>query len=63
VIEVVELAADAVVAAGEGIVQGEATLGERPVRVIALSALGGPPAGALTGGPSAGPPTVAGPPG
>lgn len=63
VIEVVELAAEAVVAAGEGIVQGEATLGERPVRVIALSALGGPPAEAPPRGPAASPPRAAGRPG
>lgn len=41
VVEVVELAAEAVVAGGEGIVRGEASVGERPVRVLALSALGG----------------------
>jgi len=41
--EVVELAADDVVAAGEGIVRGEASVGERAVRVLALSALGAAP--------------------
>jgi hypothetical protein len=46
VIEVVELAAEAVVPAGEGIVRGEATLGERAVRVLALSSLGAEPGAA-----------------
>lgn len=46
VVEVVEMPADAVVAVGEGIVRGEASLGERPVRVLALSTLGGGPGAA-----------------
>lgn len=40
VIEVVELQAEAVVAGGDGIVRGEATLGSDPVRVLSLAALG-----------------------
>lgn len=40
VIEVVELPSEAVVAGGEGIVRGEATLGSDPVRVLSLAALG-----------------------
>lgn len=40
VVEVVELAAEAVVAGGEGIVRGEASVGDRAVRVLALSTLG-----------------------
>lgn len=51
-IEVVELPAGAVVASGEGIVRGEATLGERAVRVLALSGLGaapGAPSGSAVG--------------
>lgn len=52
VLELVELPAEAVVHTGEGIVRGEATLGERPVRVLALSALGVAP-GEAHGGPGA----------
>ncbi len=40
VLEVIPVAADAVVPGGEGIVRGDVSLGERPVRVISLSALG-----------------------
>ncbi len=40
VIEVVELAADAVVAGGDGVVRGDAVLGESDVRVVSLAALG-----------------------
>jgi chemotaxis signal transduction protein len=43
VVEVVELPAEAVVPAGEGLVRGEATLDERAVRVLALSSLGAAP--------------------
>jgi chemotaxis signal transduction protein len=46
VVEVVEVPAEDVVAGGEGIVRGEASVGDRAVRVLALSALGGSPAGA-----------------
>ncbi len=45
VVEVVELAADDVVPGGEGIVRGEASVGDRAVRVLALSALGQQAAG------------------
>ncbi|MFP3939099.1 MAG: chemotaxis protein CheW [Thermoanaerobaculia bacterium] len=40
VIEVVELPTEGVVAGGDGVVRGEATLGSDPVRVLSLSALG-----------------------
>jgi chemotaxis signal transduction protein len=40
VLEVVSVAADAVVSGGEGIVRGDVSLRDRPVRVISLSALG-----------------------
>lgn len=40
VLEVVELPPEAVVAGGDGIVRGEATLGSDPVRVLSLAALG-----------------------
>lgn len=46
VVEVVDVPADGVAAGGEGIVRGEASVGERPVRILALSALGGGPAAA-----------------
>lgn len=50
VVEVVEVPGDSVVAGGEGIVRGEASVGDRPVRVLALSALGGGPAAAQGSG-------------
>lgn len=40
VLEVVELPSEAVVAGGDGIVRGEATVGSDPVRVLSLAALG-----------------------
>lgn len=42
VLEVVTLAAESSVVGGEGVVVGEATLRDRPVRVISLAALGRP---------------------
>jgi chemotaxis signal transduction protein len=43
VLEVVSVAADAIVSGGEGIVRGDVSLRDRPVRVISLSALGSGP--------------------
>jgi chemotaxis signal transduction protein len=40
VLEVVSVAADAIVSGGEGIVRGDVSLQDQPVRVISLSALG-----------------------
>lgn len=40
VVEVVEVPVDAVVAGGEGVVRGDAVLGERDVRIVSLAALG-----------------------
>lgn len=40
--EVVSLAAESTVAGGDGVVRGEATFRDRPVRVISLAALGRP---------------------
>ncbi len=40
VVEVVPVPADTVVAGGEGVVRGEAAVGERDVRVISMAALG-----------------------
>lgn len=42
VLEVVAVAPDSVAAGGDGVVRGEAMLGDRPVRVISLAALGRP---------------------
>jgi len=41
VVEVVTVATDAIVPGGEGIVRGDVSLRDRPVRVISLAALGG----------------------
>ena len=40
-VEVVTIPADAIVPGGEGIVRGDVSLRDRPVRVISLAALGG----------------------
>lgn len=42
VLEVVRVTSEATVAGGDGVVRGEATVGDRAVRVISLAALGAP---------------------